>query len=292
MNKYFRHKVNNLVSVSDIITVHYFEFDKNFCSDGESHNFWELVYAEKESIICRADGKTFELQQGEMYFHKPNEFLAHKANGKTAPNVFIISFECNSKSVSFFNDKKIRLDKKYLPLIFAILSEAKNTFDIPVSDPLSKKMELRKKPSLGGLQEIKNYLEILLINLMREADDNPEENGVFLQDEEYSKKLVNDVLNILKNGIYARLTIADICKESAYSRSQLFKQFRKYTGKSIMEYYNLLKIEKSKQLLRENNLTVAEISDKLCFDSPNYFTKKFKKTVNLTPLKYKKIHSN
>ena len=267
MNKYFRHKVNNLVSVSDIITVHYFEFDKNFCSDGESHNFWELVYAEKESIICRADGKTFELQQGEMYFHKPNEFHAHKANGKTAPNVFIISFECNSKSVSFFND-------------------------IPVSDPLSKKMELRKNPSLGGLQEIKNYLEILLINLMREADDNPEENGVFLQDEEYSKKLVNDVLNILKNGIYARLTIADICKESAYSRSQLFKQFRKYTGKSIMEYYNLLKIEKSKQLLRENNLTVAEISDKLCFDSPNYFTKKFKKTVNLTPLKYKKIHSN
>lgn len=57
-----------------------------------------------------------------------------------------------------------------------------------------------------------------------------------------------------------------------------------------MEYYNLLKIEKSKQLLRENNLTVSEISDKLCYDSPNYFTKKFKKTVGTTPLKYKKIY--
>ena len=51
MKKYFKHKLENLINVSKIVTIHYFEFDKNFKSTGEAHDFWEIVYAEKESVI-------------------------------------------------------------------------------------------------------------------------------------------------------------------------------------------------------------------------------------------------
>ena len=45
---------------------------------------------------------------------------------------------------------------------------------------------------------------------------------------------------------------------------------------------------KGKKLLLESNLSIKEISEKLCFDTPNYFTKTFKKVTNKTPTEYKK----
>ena len=96
MKQYFRHKLQNLIVVNKVITIHYFEFDKNFRVAEEAHDFWELVYADKESILCYADGVEIPLEEGEILFHKPNESHALAANGKKAPNVFIISFECKS----------------------------------------------------------------------------------------------------------------------------------------------------------------------------------------------------
>jgi two-component system response regulator YesN len=60
------------------------------------------------------------------------------------------------------------------------------------------------------------------------------------------------------------------------------------TGKTIMGYYTELKINQAKQLLRENELSVREISEKLAFSTPDYFTKTFKRVTGLTPLAYKK----
>ena len=48
-------------------------------------------------------------------------------------------------------------------------------------------------------------------------------------------------------------------------------------------------IEKAKQMLRENTLTIAQIADALAFDTPNYFTKTFKKITGSTPSAYKKM---
>ena len=55
-----------------------------------------------------------------------------------------------------------------------------------------------------------------------------------------------------------------------------------------MEYYLALKIEKAKQLLRENELSVKEIAERLAFNEPNYFTKTFKRITGMTPTAYKR----
>ena len=110
MKKYYKHKLQNLINVSKIVTIHYFEFEKNFKTYGEAHDFWEIVYAEKESLICTAGGVEILLLQGEILFHKPNEFHTLAANGKNAPNVFILSFVCKSLAMQFFENKKFCLD--------------------------------------------------------------------------------------------------------------------------------------------------------------------------------------
>ena len=288
MKNYFQHKLSNLISINKIVTIHYFEFDKDFKTTGESHDFWELVFVEKGNLLCTADTMEIPLNQGEILFHKPNEFHTLASNGKTAPNVFILSFVCKSESIKFFENKKILLPTHLVKFIYSILDEGRKTFNIPYSDPNLKKMKLLPSPTLGGEQLIKKYLEIFLINLLREQTETEQGNATFLPWQELSAKPVDEVIAILKDNVFNALRIDDICKEVAYSKAYLFRIFKAKTGKTIMNYYTELKIKQAKQLLRENELSVREISEKLAFSTPDYFIKTFKRFTGLTPLTYKK----
>ena len=288
MRNYFQHKLQNLITVNKIITIHYFEFDKDFKSTGEAHDFWEIVYAEKENLLCSADGKEIVLQEGEVLFHKPNEFHTLAANKQAPPNLFILSFVCKSESMKFFENKKIALPPHLAKFIHSIWDEGKKTFDIPYTTPNLRKMQLLPYPTLGGEQLIKNYLEIFLISLLREQTETVQGNTTFLPWKELSTKPIDDVISVLQSNIYSTLSIDEICKKTAYSKAYLFRIFKAKTGKTIMAYFTELKIKQAKQLLRENELSVREISERLAFSTPDYFIKTFKRITGLTPLTYKK----
>lgn len=288
MKQYFKHKLKNLLLVNTIVTVHYFEFDKDFKFGEESHDFWEIVYADKENILCTADGKEIVLKQGELLFHKPNVVHALSSDGKNAPNVFIASFVCHSEAMRFFENRKVTLNKNQIRYLNFILEEARRTFDIPYSDPEMKKMTLLSSPTLGGEQLIKNGLELLLIDIMRTLTETETGNEIFLSENELDRRLVGEIIRILGENVEGRITISDICKKTSYSKAYVFKKFKEVTGKSIMEYYSELKIKKAKECLKENELSVKEIAEKLSFDTPNYFTKTFKKACGVTPTAYRR----
>ena len=92
---YVKTQLQNVINISKIVTVHYYEFDKNFVFDGESHNFWEMVYIDKGRVQVRRDEATLVLSQGEILFHAPNEFHSIRALD-SAPNFFVVSFVCHS----------------------------------------------------------------------------------------------------------------------------------------------------------------------------------------------------
>ncbi len=288
--KYYRHKLENLIVVDDIVTIHYLELEKDFSYPQESHDFWELIYVDKRSVAATSDGVSTTVGEGEILFHKPNKVHAHSANGVDAPNVFIISFVCKSRAMHFFEDKKLTVPKNLVRFIYYIAEEGKRTFNLPYYDPNMTKMELLPEAALGGEQLIKNYLEILLINLMRNETEHPNSGVVFLQRDEGERDVSAKVIAYLKENITERLSIADICDAVHYNRSYIFRVFKRETGDTVMNYFTRLKIERSKQLLREGKLNIAQISERLSFDTANYFTKTFKKLTGYSPANYKKIY--
>ncbi|MBQ9734970.1 MAG: helix-turn-helix transcriptional regulator [Clostridia bacterium] len=288
MNKYFKHKLQNLLLISKIVTVHYAKLDKHFAYTRESHDFWEIIFAEKDNLICRLDDKTITLKDGEIYFHKPNEAHLHQADGINAPTIFIASFVCHSPAMRFFENRIVKLNKRQIRYVHEIVEEAKKTFNIPFFNPDMKKMELLPHPTLGGEQLIKNHLELLLIDVMRSLTETEYGNSLFFSINERIDKFVSDVIKILNDNVYGKLSISDVCKKINYSKAYVFKNFKAVTGKSVMEYYSEIKIAQAKKLLYSEDLSIKEISEKLCFDTPNYFTKSFKKATGVTPTEYKK----
>ena len=287
--KYYKHKLENLLVISKIITIHYFEFDKNFVSHVESHDFWELVYVDKGDLICSSGDREVLLKEGEVIFHKPGISHALRADGKRAPNIFIISFECKNEAIRFFEDRRLPVDDSLRRFIFSIIDESKRTFFLPVSDPGLKKMKLLESPALGGQQVIKNYLELLLINLMRNETEQNSSEAVFLPREKFDERISDRVIEYMKEHISERLSVEDVCSILHYNKSYVFRQFKKTTGSSLMAYFTKMKIQRAKEMLRETDLSISAISDTLSFDDPNYFSKTFKKVTGYAPSTYRKM---
>ena len=60
-------------------------------------------------------------------------------------------------------------------------------------------------------------------------------------------------------------------------------------GCGVMDYFTRLKVDKAKELIREENYTFTEISEKLGFNTSQYFTTVFKRVSGMTPSEYAKV---
>lgn len=284
--KFHKHKLENLIVVPKIVTIHYLEFDRFFTYGGESHDFWELVYADKEDVIVLAENERYVLKQGEVIFHKPNEFHSLSSNRTAPPNVFIITFECKSAAMRYFENKRFKLPPDLRLYIKNIIREAASTFTMTPQNPFITGMRLNSEPVLGGQQLIRLNLETLLIMLLRHASEKRNADVVFVSSENFEDTLVNEILSALKASVYEPLNMQTLCKRLNFGKSYLYKIFKEKSGFPLMQYYMRLKIDEAKLLLRQNKYTQAEISDKLCFNTPSYFCNVFKKLTGMTPRQY------
>ena len=69
--------------------------------------------------------------------------------------------------------------------------------------------------------------------------------------------------------------------------SYLCRRFKKYVGKTIVEYINHRRIEFALVLLRSGNDKILQICLKSGFNDPSYFNRQFKAIVGMTPRKYR-----
>ena len=288
-SNYIKHKIANLINVTKIVTIHYYEFDKNYCYDGESHDFWEMVYIDAGNVRIKANNKEFFLKQGEVIFHKPNEFHTLKTDNETAANVFVISFVCSSEAMNFFKRKTMTVPSKLKKNISTIIQEYSLTFNPMATKDI--KLELKENPPIGGQQMIKTYLEQFLIMLIR-SETESHDLRIFPSKESMENHLVSQVIQIIEENTYNKITVEHICSKLNYSRTYLSKIFKTTTGYTILEYILKNKIREAKKLIREERYNFTQISDLLNFDNPHYFSTVFKKISNMTPSNYKNSVKN
>lgn len=283
--KFYMHKISNLLNVQKIVTIHYQSLEKNYVFPEESHDFWEINYADKENVYVGINGEKIELKQGEMLFIKPNSphFVE---SGNKEPNLFIISFACKSESMNFFGDKKYAVPENYRYLLQNIMAEAENTFALPDFDPHLTELKLKENPNLGGEQIIKNSLESLLIYMLRTAQKRAASQEFFVSKIADSSELEDEIVRILRSKVYGKFTLADLSSELHYGTTRLCTFFKEKTGKSIYQTYLKFKIDEAKRLIRKNK-PFAEIADMLFFDSISTFAFVFKKHVGMTPSEYR-----
>ncbi len=277
---YIRTQLEAPLKIDGIYTIHYFEYTKDFSYSGEFHNFWEIVYADKKRVVITADATELTLEAGQLYIHRPNEFHKIRCDGTSAANSVVISFDCECAELFSAAGKVINCNAEEKQLLGMIVSEASDAFSNPLGSPYTIKMEKSATKKFAAEQTIKSCIELLLISLIRGNVSDTYEST------EKHNKLLIEICEYLESNIDKSLMFDDVRKRFNVSASVIKRLFKSTLGYGIMEHFLHLKIDHAKQLIRENEMNFAEISEYLSFSSPQYFSSAFRRVSGMTPSEY------
>lgn len=280
------------LSIRRIVSIHYFEYMSDFTFPGESHNFWEFLYVDKGEVLVTADREKLTLHQGQIIFHRPNEFHALAANNVIAPNLVVMSFEAVEPCMAFFEHKILTVGESERNLLAQIIAEARETFEGPMDDPYMECLFRKEDAPFAAEQMIKLHLEQFMLQMFRNFSkshtylgNRPDTARRALSD---GDAIFADILEYLEKHLGEQLTIEQISRDNLIGVSQLKKLFRHYQGGGVIEYFNQLKINSAKQMIRNQQMNFTQIADALGYTSIHYFSRQFKKLTNMTPTEYRK----
>ena len=91
----------------------------------------------------------------------------------------------------------------------------------------------------------------------------------------------------IRESLESETTIQGIAEELGVSYSNFRKLFKEYTGLSPATYQQELRLLRAKELLSTTDLSIKEIAYRLNFESPDYFSAKFKAKMGIKPSEVK-----
>ncbi len=110
-------------------------------------------------------------------------------------------------------------------------------------------------------------------------------------------QMENPTLYRVKNIIQAHLhddqfSVESLSRKAAISKPQLYRKLMADCGQSANHLIRDMRVEKAKILLRDKDMSIAEVAFSTGFSDPDYFGKVFKKVVGMRPSEYKVLHAN
>lgn len=139
------------------------------------------------------------------------------------------------------------------------------------------------------LIRVRNLIEIR--NKMRAKFSDklivkPSEITVTSLDQQFMHKLLATVENHLGD---PRFSVDDLAKEMNMSTGQILRKIRALINQSTQQFIRSVRMQRALEMLKKNSGTVAEISWKVGFEDPGYFTKVFKQYFGCLPTEYDKF---
>ena len=246
-----------------------------FNEDSNMHlheDFYELFFLAGGTATHYYNGKEQELGKNWVFFFKPGEF--HQLYTKPYQS-FHFSFIAKEKFLNkFFHDHPVIKDA----------FENKNCLSYEMTDV---EFEYIYRLANNLTHKIDEYEEVslFLYNIISLLKKN---NGT--KQEVIQNNFVLDLVGKFNNYKYLTCRIEEIYKNYPIARCTLIKEFKQYTGMTLVQYQRKVKLVYASQLLINSGYTVIEIAEKLKFDSLSHFLRIFKQEYGMTPKQYRKTH--
>jgi signal transduction histidine kinase/ligand-binding sensor domain-containing protein/DNA-binding response OmpR family regulator len=102
------------------------------------------------------------------------------------------------------------------------------------------------------------------------------------------KKLIDKILKVVNEKISdSNFTVDELGREAGLSRMHLFRKLKALTGDSPSDLIKKVRLEKSKVLIKEGALSIADIAYDTGFSTPGNFSTAFKKFYGEPPAQYR-----
>ena len=245
---------------------YYFNVEK-----GRTLNEYQLLYnPEGEGIFRTAHCPEIRLKPGDMFLLFPGEWHTYHPLTHTGWKSHWIGFKGRNM------DDRVRA---------GFLSPEKPVYHVGYSSVIE---ELYRSAYEQAVEEAAYSQQVMaglvnhLIGKMYSLERNIE-----LSKNQQQVDMINRARLRIRQALESDLTIQRVAEEMGVSYSNFRKLFKEFTGLSPATYQQELRLQRAKELLSTTDLTVKEIAYRLNFESPDYFSAKFKAKMGCKPSEIK-----
>ena len=229
----------------------------------------ELTYVDQGALHSVVEGQDLLMKQGDLVIYGPNQWHMQYADIGVAPRFVTISFDVSGMDMHPLLNRKFTAPQNAVTVLQNMLREQERM------DPYSNDIIL-------------SQLNLLLLLLLREtaapsggklqtANAIHSENEIIRQAQQYISAHIRE-----------KLSVPLVARQVDVSPSYLTALFHKNLQISPGEYIRRIKLQESKQMIRENNLNFTEIAAELQYSTVHHFSRQFKEKFGITPTEYAK----
>ncbi len=245
---------------------YYFNIEK-----GRILNEYQLLYnPEGEGVFESAHCPKTKLKAGDMFLLFPGEWHSYHPNPRVGWKSHWIGFKGRNMDdrvkAGFLTPEKPIYHIGYSAIIEGLYRRA---YDAAREEAAYSQQEM------AGLV---NHLIGKMYSLERNIELSRNQQQVDMIDKARWR---------IRESLESELTIQQIAEDLGVSYSNFRKLFKEYTGLSPATYQQELRLLRAKELLTTTDLSIKEVAYRLNFESPDYFSAKFKAKMGLKPSEVK-----
>ncbi len=255
--------------VEAIYTFFYQEKEQGFLFPGESHPMPELTYVDRGELHSVVDGQDLLLKQGDLVLYGPNQWHMQYADIGVAPRFVTISFDVGGGDLTPLLNRSFTPPQNVIRLLEQMLIE-------------------QERMDLFSRDIILSQLNLLLQYLLRDAAGSGSRKLQTVNVVHSENEIIRRAQQFITTHIREKLSVPLVAQQVEVSPSYLTALFHKNLQISPGEYIRRIKLQESKQMIRENNLNFTEIAAELQYSTVHHFSRQFKEKFGITPTEYAK----
>ncbi len=242
--------------------------EKRPCGYGNWHESLEIlqVIEGKGYILC--DSRKYDMDVGDIIVINSNEVHRITTDSFMRFHCFIVGSEfclengLDIKKLKYNN--KIR-DDRASRLLGNVISEIKTEKD---------------SFSVSAVRSCALSLLVYLSRFYSESIDRKVNSH---------SDIIRQGLEYINNNFSGPLTLEAIAQKAGISKYHFLREFKQYTGYTVVTYINTLRCEYAKRLLLNTFFSVSDVAVRCGYENFSYFSKTFKKYTGILPSHFRKL---
>ena len=246
------------------------------------HDFYE-IYIQDQGCRDHIVSNTFyKLNPHDIMLLKPH--ILHQS----------ISFEEHTRSLVYFTEDFLRsyftpsaVQGLLMPFRYNYMSLSSEIYYQVTTLVKELNKEDRYHPSAFSYLKVAEILTLMDKNTRLYPPSMPE-HKIFNSSTQKNNQ-VSPLIAYVHENFLTLTSIDEIAATFYITPSHLCRTFKRLTGYTIIQYINMLKIQKACDLLHETTKNSTEIALDCGFNSTMYFCKTFKSILGMTPSQYRSM---
>jgi len=244
---------------------------------------YEIYLMEKGAGTFTVGGREFSMKRGDVIFLRTNVENSFVTEGDNDFRFALVTFLIEGS-----NPCKDRLNQ-------ALTNEKAHVISPKAYDDARELLYEIQRAFL--IRETHYDFEIKLLlgrlaALLAAPDIKLAENDSDSLRSRSAAKYVNQVVEFLQNNYSRTFSLEELGEYVGLHPRYLSSLYADYTGRTIWESLNLIRLERAKRMLVSTDLTITEIALDNGFNDAQYFSRRFSADAGISPRNYRNIHRN